>query len=203
MQVCTLNTNSLSSNCVIRMLIYLLAVYQGLATSLDTLCAQAFGSGKKKLVGLQMQRMVCFLWVITLPIALLWFFADRILNHIVPEKDVADLAGLYLKVVALGAPGYAAFESGKRYVQAQGIFSASLYVLLICAPLNAFMNWLFVWVSSDEETCSSRNSANRDCSNSNGASLVHLSLWPLLTPSCLCYCASMCISSTAPNAGMG
>ncbi|KAL8718165.1 MAG: hypothetical protein Q9225_004660, partial [Loekoesia sp. 1 TL-2023] len=34
------------------------AVYQGLATSLDTLCAQAYGSGNKKLVGLQTQRMV-------------------------------------------------------------------------------------------------------------------------------------------------
>ena len=34
------------------------AVYQGLATSLDTLCAQAYGSGQKKLVGLQTQRMV-------------------------------------------------------------------------------------------------------------------------------------------------
>ncbi|KAK5689969.1 hypothetical protein LTS12_028834, partial [Elasticomyces elasticus] len=30
-------------------------------------------------------------------------------------------------------------------MQAQGLFSASLYILLICAPLNAFMNWLFVW----------------------------------------------------------
>ncbi|KAL4999188.1 mate-domain-containing protein [Aspergillus recurvatus] len=121
------------------------AVYQGLATSLDTLCAQAYGSGKKKLVGLQMQRMIFFLWVITIPIALLWFFADKVLVRIVPEREVAELAGLYLKVVTLGAPGYAAFESGKRYVQAQGIFSASLYVLLICAPLNALMNWLFVW----------------------------------------------------------
>ncbi|KKK25214.1 hypothetical protein ARAM_001046 [Aspergillus rambellii] len=121
------------------------AVYQGLATSLDTLCAQAYGSGKKKLVGLQMQRMVYFLWLITIPIAVLWYFSDKILVRIVPEKDVALLAGLYLKVVALGAPGYACFESGKRFVQAQGIFSASLYVLLICAPLNAFMNWLFVW----------------------------------------------------------
>lgn len=37
------------------------AVYHGLATSLDTLCAQAYGSGRKTLVGLQTQRMVgCF-----------------------------------------------------------------------------------------------------------------------------------------------
>ena len=122
------------------------AVYQGLATSLDTLCAQAYGSGRKKLVGLQTQRMVLFLWTITIPIGIIWLCADKILMKIVPEKDVATLAGRYLKIVLIGAPGYATFESGKRYLQAQGLFFASLYVLLICAPLNAFMNWLFVWV---------------------------------------------------------
>ncbi|KIW21008.1 hypothetical protein PV08_01587 [Exophiala spinifera] len=121
------------------------AIYQGLATSLDTLCAQAYGSGRKKLVGLQMQRMVFFLWTITIPIAVVWLLADHILMVIVPEPAVAKLAGLYLKIVLAGAPGYAAFEAGKRYVQAQGLFSASLYVLLFCAPFNAFMNWLFVW----------------------------------------------------------
>ncbi|OAX80667.1 hypothetical protein ACJ72_04991 [Emergomyces africanus] len=121
------------------------SIYHGLSTSLDTLCAQAFGSGKKHLVGLHMQRMVYFLWVMTIPIGFVWYFADRILMAIVPEKEVAVLAGLYLKVVLLGAPGYACFESGKRFVQAQGLFSAGLMVLLICAPLNAFFNWLFVW----------------------------------------------------------
>ncbi|KAJ5184107.1 hypothetical protein N7492_001723 [Penicillium capsulatum] len=121
------------------------AVYSGLATSLDTLCAQAYGSGKRKLVGLQMLRMVYFLWIVTIPIAVLWFFSEHILEKIVPEKEVATMAGLYLKVALLGTPGYACFESGKRYLQAQGVFSASLYVLIICAPLNAFMNWFFVW----------------------------------------------------------
>ncbi|KAL2429653.1 Ethionine resistance-conferring protein 1 [Exophiala dermatitidis] len=121
------------------------AIYQGLATSLDTLCAQAYGSGRKKLVGLQMQRMIYFLWTISIPIAIIWVLAEYILLVIVPEPAVAKLAGLYLRVVLCGAPGYAAFEAGKRFVQAQGLFSASLYVLLVCAPLNAFMNWLFVW----------------------------------------------------------
>lgn len=123
------------------------AVYSGLATSLDTLCAQAYGSGKRKLVGLQMLRMVFFLWLVTIPIAILWYFSEHILAKIVPEREVAEMAGLYLKVALLGTPGFACFESGKRYLQAQGVFSASLYVLLVCAPLNAFMNWFFVWVS--------------------------------------------------------
>jgi MATE family multidrug resistance protein len=121
------------------------AVYQGLATSLDTLCAQAYGSGRPHLVGLQLQRMLCFLMLITIPISVIWALGTQILSLIVPEKETARLAGLYLKVLIFGAPGYAAFESGKRYVQAQGIFSATMYILLICAPLNAFLNWFMVW----------------------------------------------------------
>ncbi|KAF1982219.1 MATE family multidrug resistance protein [Aulographum hederae CBS 113979] len=121
------------------------SVYQGLATSLDTLCPQAYGSGRKTLVGLQLQRMVYFLWCVTIPVAVIWLCGTWILEAIVPEKETARLAGLYLKVLLAGAPGYAAFESGKRFLQAQGLFSATMYVLLFCAPLNAFMNWLFVW----------------------------------------------------------
>jgi MATE family multidrug resistance protein len=121
------------------------AIYQGLATSLDTLCAQAYGSGRKHLVGLQLQRMVYFLWVLTIPIGIVWLAAEKILEIIVPEKESAEFAGLYLRVLLIGAPGYALFESGKRFVQAQGLFSATTYVLLVAAPLNAFMNWLFVW----------------------------------------------------------
>lgn len=123
------------------------AVYQGLATALDTLCPQAYGSGRKTLVGLQMQRMILFLWVITIPISIVWICGSAILSAIVPEKEIAQLAGLYLKILVAGAPGYAAFECGKRYVQAQGLFAATTYCLLICAPLNAFLNWLLVWVS--------------------------------------------------------
>lgn len=121
------------------------AVFHGLATSLDTLCAQAYGSGRKELVGLQLQRMVFFLWSITIPIAIVWAAGTQILGAIVPEKEIAVLAGRYLKVLILGAPGYAAFESGKRYVQAQGRFAAATYVLLIAAPLNVLLHWLFVW----------------------------------------------------------
>ncbi|KAF2031538.1 MATE efflux family protein [Setomelanomma holmii] len=121
------------------------AVYQGLATSLDTLCAQAYGSGRPHLVGLQLQRMLYFLLLITVPISIIWAFGTQILSLIVPEQETARLAGLYLKVLIAGAPGYAAFESGKRFVQAQGIFSATMYILLFCAPLNAFLNWYMVW----------------------------------------------------------
>ncbi|KAM7189700.1 MatE domain containing protein [Naviculisporaceae sp. PSN 640] len=120
------------------------APIQGLATSLDTLCAQAYGSGHKHLVGLYLQRMVYFLWLLIIPISIVWLNAERILSSMIPA-DSAKLAASYLRIILLGTPGYAAFEAGKRFVQAQGLFSATTYVLLIAAPSNVAMNYLFVW----------------------------------------------------------
>jgi len=121
------------------------APVQGLSTSLDTLCSQAYGSGHKKLVGLQLQRLTYLLWLLLIPITILWWNAGSILASIIPDQGTAALAGLYLRVLILGTPGVAAFESGKRFVQAQGLFHATTYVLLIGAPLNLFANWFFVW----------------------------------------------------------
>ncbi|TPX07334.1 uncharacterized protein E0L32_010756 [Thyridium curvatum] len=121
------------------------APVQGLATSLDTLCAQAYGSGHKHLVGLQLQRMTCFLMLLVAPFAVLWWNAEGILAKMLPEARSAELAGLYLRVVIPGMPAYAIFECAKRFVQAQGLFQANTYVLLISAPINVLLNYLFVW----------------------------------------------------------
>ncbi|KAM5348066.1 hypothetical protein ACJ41O_007890 [Fusarium nematophilum] len=122
-----------------------LAPFQGLATSLDTLCAQAYGSGHKHLVGLQFQRMTCFLFCLAVPVAVLWYFSEIIIRQIVPDPESARLAGLYLQVMIFSIPGFILFEGGKRYTQAQGLFQATTYVLLIVAPFNVFLSWLLVW----------------------------------------------------------
>ncbi|CAM1503556.1 Fc.00g011470.m01.CDS01 [Cosmosporella sp. VM-42] len=118
---------------------------QGLATCLDTLCAQAYGSGHKHLVGLQAQRMTWLLWILMIPIAVLWWFSEPILAALVGGSRTTELAALYLRVLIVGMPGVAAFESGKRFVQSQGLFHVTTYTLLIGAPLSFLQNWLFVF----------------------------------------------------------
>ncbi|KAK4199666.1 mate-domain-containing protein [Triangularia verruculosa] len=121
------------------------APVQGLATSLDTLCAQAFGSGHKTLVGLQMQRMIYFLLVALVPVMGVWMYSEAILIKLGIDKASAAFAGVYLRTIVLGAPAYAMFEAGKRFVLAQGLFHATTYVLLVAAPINVALNFLFVW----------------------------------------------------------
>lgn len=178
------------------------AIYQGLATSLDTLCAQAYGSGNKELVGLQMQRMIYFLWGMTVPIGMVWLAGTQILEVIVPDRETAALAGLFLKITLVGLPGYAVFESGKRFLQAQGLFSATLYVLLFCAPVNAFLNWLFVWVSGCDSWTFGQILMVYG-SILDGALSALPSRWLRLRTCCLFVSTCMSASWTACNAGVG
>ncbi|KAG7292754.1 hypothetical protein NEMBOFW57_002795 [Staphylotrichum longicolle] len=110
------------------------APLQGLATCLDTLCAQAYGSGQRGLVGLQLQRVTWLLWVLVLPVAAGWWWAGGVLAWVVPDGETAALAGVYLRVLILGTPGVAAFESGKRFVQAQGLFRRRRPMIQLALP---------------------------------------------------------------------
>jgi len=66
----------------------------------------------------------------------------------VEDEELAVLAGTFLRVSSLGVPRYAAFEIGKRFLQAQGDFWGGLFALLVSTPVLIILNWLFVFVSS-------------------------------------------------------
>ncbi|KAF2452901.1 mate-domain-containing protein [Lineolata rhizophorae] len=121
------------------------AVFEGMATSLDTLCAQAYGSGNLKLVGLHMHRMIVFQLLVAVPVGAMWLCSPWILKVVVLQQDLPALAGVLLSISLIGVPGYAIFESGKRFAQAQGNFNAALIVLIICAPINLILSWVFAF----------------------------------------------------------
>lgn len=125
-----------------------MVVYESLATCLDTLTSQAYGNGNKKMVGLHVQRMIVMCLLATIPIGALWLCSPYYLVKLIPERDIAHLAGRFLRIYLIGAPGYGIFESAKRFTQAQGNFTIPLVVAIVCAPLNILWNWLFVVVST-------------------------------------------------------
>jgi hypothetical protein len=120
-----------------------LTILEGMATALDTLCAQAYGSGHKVGVGLHVQRMMLLMALSLLPVGLAWVFSPWILPLFVKQRHLAVKAGVFLQYSLVGLPGYGAFEAGKRFLQAQGDCNVGMVVLIICAPVNAALSyWL-------------------------------------------------------------
>ncbi|KAK3707127.1 hypothetical protein LTR37_012296 [Vermiconidia calcicola] len=113
--------------------------------ALDTLCAQAFGAGNIQLVGLHTLRFTIFVHLVAVPIGAIWLFSPQILPYVVPSPGLATDASVFLRWSLIGVPGYATFEAGKRFMQAQGNFTSGLIVLIACLPINIFFNWLLVF----------------------------------------------------------
>ncbi|GMM29958.1 hypothetical protein DAMA08_042720 [Martiniozyma asiatica (nom. inval.)] len=126
----------------------ILAIFEGIATALDTLCPQAYGSGNLLHVGIHTQRCCIFSFVLFIPAALFWWFSGLILSLILKDNHVVELTQKFLRIFILAGPPYILFENGKRFLQAQGIFDAGTYILFITAPLNVFLNWALVYSES-------------------------------------------------------
>lgn len=126
------------------------AIIQGVSTCLDTLCAQAYGRGDFNTVGLHFIRCNYLLMMLYVPMLILWVFGSKPILTMLLGSDssrLIELASSYLKILSIGIPGFIIFENSKHFLQSQGIFHASTYILIICAPLNAFLNYLLVWNS--------------------------------------------------------
>lgn len=122
-----------------------LAIYQGMATSLDSLCSQAFGSGNLHHVGVYFQRCSAMGIVLTVPLSLIWWYLGKLLGLMIPDPELVLLTQLYMRYLTAGAPGLLLFETGKRFLQAQHLFDAATWVLVVVAPVNFVLHWLLVW----------------------------------------------------------
>ncbi|CAH6718675.1 uncharacterized transporter [[Candida] jaroonii] len=121
------------------------AIFEGIATALDTLCPQAYGGKNYELVSIHVQRCFVFSMVVYIPCALLWWFSSVYLKYIIETEEVLKLTESFLRILVLGGPGYIFFENAKRFLQAQGIFEAGTGILFLSAPINIFLSWFLVW----------------------------------------------------------
>ncbi|GBE87674.1 Uncharacterized transporter [Sparassis crispa] len=121
------------------------SIVQGFASTLDTMLPSAWTSSQPNLVGLWSQRMVVVMTAVLMPILLVWFNSETILLSLKQDPEVAHLAAVYLKYLAIGLPAYAFNSVSRRYFQSQGLFTVPTRIILVVAPINAILNYLLVW----------------------------------------------------------
>ncbi|KAF8442401.1 mate-domain-containing protein [Boletus edulis BED1] len=121
------------------------SIVQGFASALDTLLPPAWTSDRPHMVGLWTQRMVLMTGMVLIPIIAIWFNAESILLALNQEPEVARLAAIYLRWASLGLPACTFNCISRRYFQSQGLFDIPTKITLVVAPINAFLNWLFVY----------------------------------------------------------
>jgi len=122
------------------------SVMTGASLALDTLLSQAFtGASDVTMVGLQLQRSLVIMGLLMAPVSILWWYAEQVFLILGQHPVVAQKAAIFVRMMIPTAPAFGIFEALKKFLQAQGIFGAGTYMLLIGAPLNLILNYVLVW----------------------------------------------------------
>ncbi|EJD02298.1 MOP flippase [Fomitiporia mediterranea MF3/22] len=133
----------------------------GGTTALDTFGSQAFTGGKRASdVSIHFERCLIVLWLLFIPVGVLWIFVKPALLALGQEERLSSDVQSVLRVLIIGAPGYIAFESLKKYLQCQGsrhirikagsltkytgIMRLSTFALIIVSPINVALNLVLV-----------------------------------------------------------
>ncbi|KAH7910461.1 MOP flippase [Hygrophoropsis aurantiaca] len=124
-------------------------VAMGGGSALDTLGSQAFTGGSQSTdLSIHFQRCVSLLWLLFIPVAVLWVYVEPVLLAIGEPPQLCKDVQSILRILCFGAPGYIAFESLKKYLQCQGIMRAATLVLIIVFPINIGLNIFLVHYTS-------------------------------------------------------
>ncbi|KAM5345575.1 hypothetical protein ACJ41O_011436 [Fusarium nematophilum] len=118
----------------------------GGTTALDTLASSSFTRSKDKgSLGILLQRGLFVLTAFYAVVAVIWCYSEYIFRALGQEEFICVQSPKFLRLLVPGGLGYIWFECMKKFLQAQGIYRPGTYALLITSPLNAFLNYFFVY----------------------------------------------------------
>eukprot|EP00026_Physarum_polycephalum_P005157 Phypoly_transcript_05186.p1 GENE.Phypoly_transcript_05186~~Phypoly_transcript_05186.p1 ORF type:complete len:586 (+),score=89.56 Phypoly_transcript_05186:190-1947(+) len=123
------------------------AVGSGLSMALDTLCSQAFGAKKYRLVGLHCQRAMVILTIGCIPIAIVWYNAWIVLQFIGTEetKEVTDWSQYWIIRLIPSLWPRLMYEAYRRYLLAQRVMWPLTVSVALIVPIHVLNTFSFVY----------------------------------------------------------
>ncbi|KAK7321729.1 hypothetical protein VNO77_32625 [Canavalia gladiata] len=116
----------------------------GMGSALETLCGQAYGAGRIRMLGVYMQRS----WIILLTTALIlvpfYVWSPPILKLVGQTTQIADAAGKFASWMIPQLFAYAMNFPIQKFLQAQRKVLVMLWVSVAVLVLHTFFSWLVI-----------------------------------------------------------
>ena len=103
----------------------------GISMALDTLCSQAVGRGDGKAMGIDLQTTLAVVLAMTLPLAPVNWFCEKLLLAVGQDSANAAAAGAYNRVQFFGMPFLFIYEAIKKVLQAQGTVGPMIFAAVL------------------------------------------------------------------------
>ncbi|CAM6086547.1 unnamed protein product [Calypogeia fissa] len=119
------------------------SVLFGLASGMDPVCGQAFGSKNWSLIGLSLQRTILILLSACIPISILWINLERILTFLGQDIEITAVASTFCLFSLPDLVVNSILQPLRVYLRSQGITTPMMWcsalAVLIHMPLNFFL----------------------------------------------------------------
>ncbi|CAN6216947.1 unnamed protein product [Urochloa humidicola] len=122
-----------------------LSLLLGMASALDTLCGQAFGARQYYLLGIYKQRAMFLLTIVSIPLAVIWFYTGEILLLFGQDPDIAAEAGTYARWMIPALFAYGLLQCHVRFLQTQNIVVPVMASAGAAAACHIVVCWVLVY----------------------------------------------------------
>ncbi|CAI9110629.1 OLC1v1010688C1 [Oldenlandia corymbosa var. corymbosa] len=121
------------------------SVLFGMSTALETLCGQAFGARQYHRLGAYTYGAIICLFIVCLPIILLWVFTDKLLILTGQDPTIATEARKYLIWLIPTLFPYAILQSLVRFLQTQSLITPILLSSVAALAFQVPLCWILIF----------------------------------------------------------
>ncbi|VVB15709.1 unnamed protein product [Arabis nemorensis] len=114
----------------------------GTASALDTLCGQSYGAKMYGMLGIQMQRAMFVLTLLSVPLSIIWYNTDHLLVFFGQDNSISALAGSYARFMIPSIFAYGLLQCLNRFLQAQN----NVFPVVFCSGITTSLHVLLCWV---------------------------------------------------------
>ncbi|CAM0904944.1 unnamed protein product [Alopecurus aequalis] len=116
-----------------------------MASSLDTLCGQAYGAKQYHLLGIYKQRAIVVLTLVSVVVAIIWAYTGQILLLVGQDPEIAMGAGSYIRWLIPALFVYGLLQCHVRFLQTQNIVLPVMMSSGVTALSHVLVCWLLVY----------------------------------------------------------
>ncbi|EPS59813.1 hypothetical protein M569_14991 [Genlisea aurea] len=117
----------------------------GMASSLETLCGQAYGAGRYERVGILTYGSIIWLSLACFPVCILWFFTGELLLWTGQDPLISKAAGNFSVWLIPSLFPYAILQSLIRYLQVQSLIAPMVITSLASLCIHVPVSWALVF----------------------------------------------------------
>lgn len=120
-----------------------------MGSAVETLCGQAYGAGRREMLGVYLQRATVVLMLCSLPIVAVYALSRQLLVAIGEEKQVAEMASVFVYGLIPQVFAYAVNFPMQKFLQAQSIVTPGAAMSAAALAVHVAASWVAVyWIGT-------------------------------------------------------